>query len=165
MLKPAFSCTAYKKIIRSFEICCFYFLLSYKDLFQCYTLFRSYGKGSALWNFTLCKQLRKQKGVSQETLAEFLGISTQAISKWKCELSYPDIELLPILADYFKVSIDFLLTGLRFSQLEDSNRFIDKNTLHIVQYKGNKILTKREYNSVIKIRIRAEDAINGSVEA
>jgi len=69
------------------------------------------------------------------------------------------------LADYFKVSIDFLLTGLRFSQLEDSNRFIDKNTLHIVQYKGNKILTKREYNSVIKIRIRAEDAINGSVEA
>lgn len=65
------------------------------------------------------------------------------------------------MADYFKVSIDFLLTGLRFSQLEDSNRFIDKNTLHIVQYKGNKILTKREYNSVIKIRIRAEDAING----
>ena len=47
------------------------------------------------------------------------------------------------MADYFKVSIDFLLTGLRFSQLEDSNRFIDKNTLHIVQYKGNKILSER----------------------
>ena len=61
--------------------------------------------------YTVLKQLRKQKGISQEILAEYLGISTQAISKWECELSYPDIELLPILANYFKVSIDFLLTG------------------------------------------------------
>ena len=35
------------------------------------------------------KQLRKEKGVSQETVAEFLGISIQAVSKWECEASYP----------------------------------------------------------------------------
>lgn len=58
--------------------------------------------------YTVLKQLCKQKGISQEALAELLGITTQAVSKWKCGLSYPDIEFLPILAEYFEVSIDLV---------------------------------------------------------
>lgn len=57
------------------------------------------------------KKLRKQKNIRQETLADFLGISTQAVSKWECGLSCPDIELLPILAGYFETSVDYLLSG------------------------------------------------------
>lgn len=57
------------------------------------------------------KQFRKQKQLSQEQLAEQLGITTQAVSKWECSLSYPDIDLLPQLADLFGVSIDTLLRG------------------------------------------------------
>lgn len=57
------------------------------------------------------KQFRKQKQLSQEQLAEQLGITTQAVSKWECSLSYPDIDLLPQLADLLGVSIDTLLRG------------------------------------------------------
>ena len=52
------------------------------------------------------KDLRKQREMTQEQIAEVLGVSCQAISKWETNLSYPDISLLPIIADYFGVSVD-----------------------------------------------------------
>lgn len=51
--------------------------------------------------------LRKSKGITQEQLAKFVGVSTQAVSKWECG-GTPDTELLPLIADYFSVSIDCL---------------------------------------------------------
>lgn len=53
--------------------------------------------------------LRKAKGLSQEKLAEVLGISRQAVAKWEVGQSYPDIARLIALSDYFKVSIDKLV--------------------------------------------------------
>lgn len=53
--------------------------------------------------------LRKAKGLSQEKLAEFLGISRQAVAKWEMGQSYPDIARLISLSDLFKVSIDKLV--------------------------------------------------------
>ncbi|AWK51569.1 transcriptional regulator [Clostridium beijerinckii] len=53
--------------------------------------------------------LRKAKGLSQEKLAEFLGISRQAVAKWEVGQSYPDIARLIALSDFFKVSIDKLV--------------------------------------------------------
>lgn len=52
-------------------------------------------------------KLRKEKGVTQEQIADYLGVSPQAISKWE-NGSYPNGDLLPRLADYFGVSIDYL---------------------------------------------------------
>ena len=54
------------------------------------------------------KDLRKQREMTQEQIAEVLGVSCQAISKWETNSSYPDISLLPIIADYFGVSVDCL---------------------------------------------------------
>jgi transcriptional regulator with XRE-family HTH domain len=54
------------------------------------------------------KTLRGEKRVTQEALAEALGISAQAVSKWETEASLPDITLLPQLAAYFGVAIDEL---------------------------------------------------------
>jgi transcriptional regulator with XRE-family HTH domain len=51
--------------------------------------------------------LRKEKGIKQEELANYVGVSTQAVSKWE-NGGVPDIELLPKIADFFSVPIDFL---------------------------------------------------------
>lgn len=55
------------------------------------------------------KALRKARGISQEQLADQCGVTVQAVSKWECAQSLPDITLLPVLADYFGISIDRLL--------------------------------------------------------
>ena len=54
------------------------------------------------------KELRKQKGITQEHLADSIGISFQAVSKWENNIALPDITLAPILASYFGVSMDEL---------------------------------------------------------
>lgn len=53
--------------------------------------------------------LRKQKGMSQEKLAEKIGISRQAVAKWEAGQSYPDVDKLIILSDLFRISIDKLV--------------------------------------------------------
>lgn len=55
------------------------------------------------------KNLRIQKGLTQEKLANFLGVSYQTISKWEHDDTYPDITTLPTIAKFFNVSIDELL--------------------------------------------------------
>ncbi len=56
-------------------------------------------------------RLRKEKGMSQEALAEKIGVSSQAVSKWENDQSCPDISLLPQLAKLLDVTVDELLTG------------------------------------------------------
>ena len=57
--------------------------------------------------------LRHEKGLKQDELAEKLGISAQAVSKWENDQTCPDISLLPQLAKILGVSVDELLTGKR----------------------------------------------------
>ena len=54
------------------------------------------------------KELRKQRGITQEQLAESIGISFQAVSKWENNIALPDITLAPVLANYFGVTMDEL---------------------------------------------------------
>ena len=53
--------------------------------------------------------LRKERKITQENLANYLGVTKAAVSKWELNQSYPDITLLPIIASYFNISIDELL--------------------------------------------------------
>ena len=55
------------------------------------------------------KRLRRERDITQEGLAEFLGITAQAVSGWECDRSLPDIAQLPLLANIFGVTTDEIL--------------------------------------------------------
>ncbi len=55
------------------------------------------------------KNLRRERDMTQEQLAEYLSISPQAVSRWETDLALPDITLLPALSSVFGVSVDELL--------------------------------------------------------
>lgn len=55
------------------------------------------------------KDLRQENNLTQEELANDLGVSFQAVSRWENGMSYPDIEILPILANMFDITVDDLL--------------------------------------------------------
>lgn len=70
-------------------------------------------------NQTLGKRigaLRREKGLKQDALAEQLGVSPQAVSKWENDQTCPDISLLPRLAQILGVSVDELLSGKQEEQ-------------------------------------------------
>ena len=64
-------------------------------------------------------QARNKKGVSQEAVAEAIGVSRQAIQKWESGASMPDISNLISLASYFNLSIDYLVTGKDTRSIEE----------------------------------------------
>lgn len=57
---------------------------------------------------TKLKELRRQRGITQERLAEALGVACQSVSRWELEICYPDIELLPAISNYFGITLDEL---------------------------------------------------------
>ena len=56
-------------------------------------------------------ELRRQAGLSQEELANLLNVTRQAVQKWEAGTSRPDMDNLMSLAEYFQVSLDYLVTG------------------------------------------------------
>ncbi|MBQ8431832.1 MAG: helix-turn-helix transcriptional regulator [Clostridia bacterium] len=56
-------------------------------------------------------QLRTERKMTQAELAETLGVSDKAVSKWELGGCYPDVTIFPRLADLFGVSVDFLMRG------------------------------------------------------
>lgn len=57
----------------------------------------------------MISSLRKEKGMTQLELAEKMGVTDKAVSKWERDLSFPDINSIPKLAEVFEVSIDELM--------------------------------------------------------
>lgn len=62
------------------------------------------------------QSLRKSKGISQEALADKIGVSRQAVSKWESEQSTPDIDKIILLSDYFETTTDYLLKGIELTK-------------------------------------------------
>ena len=55
------------------------------------------------------KQFRKSRDLTQEQIADIFHVSPQAVSRWETGASLPDIEMLPNIAEFFKVTVDDLL--------------------------------------------------------
>ena len=82
-------------------------------------------------------EYRKKKNLKQDELAEMLGVSPQAVSKWENDLSCPDISLLPELSRILGVSIDEIVQGKKEEPIvsvlpEDQRKDINKLMLRIV---------------------------------
>ena len=78
--------------------------------------------------------LRKEKGFTQEDIANRLNVSNQAVSKWENDVSYPDISLLVEISEIFGVSVDYLL-GKNIDTpvvLETTKKDINKMLLKMV---------------------------------
>lgn len=77
------------------------------------------------------KELRKRDGRKQEDLANALGVTNQAVSRWENDGSYPDVEMIPSIANYFGISIDEL-----FGYENDRENRIDALVTKIIQMNG-----------------------------
>ena len=73
------------------------------------------------------KRLRRDRELTQEALAEFLGVTFQSVSNWERGESYPDITLLPEIAGFFKVSVDELLGVNRAEDEEEIKRLLQEH--------------------------------------
>lgn len=125
-------------------------------------------------------QYRRKLNITQEELARKLGVSNQAVSKWESDQCYPDIMLLPQLADIFSVSLDELFGRAAAAApvvSECALPWPDDNTLHAVLFVGHTL--QEDYADAKKIRVVLEgnplnvdcrfdlscDTVQGSVNA
>lgn len=80
--------------------------------------------------------LRKQKHITQEAMAEQLGVSPQAVSKWENDNACPDIMLLPSLAKLLGATVDELLSGEKKQEVvylpEEKRKDLDKMVFRIL---------------------------------
>lgn len=81
----------------------------------------------------IIKTLRARKGITQEELALHLGVTSQAISKWERNEGYPDITMLPIIANFFEISTDELL-GVDVSKKQEIIKVIIANSNSFYQH-------------------------------
>lgn len=69
--------------------------------------------------------LRKAKGMSQEQLADAVGVSRQAVSKWESEQASPDLDKVIIMSEIFDVTTDYILKGIEPVKGEDHKTMAD----------------------------------------
>ncbi|MBQ3044608.1 MAG: helix-turn-helix transcriptional regulator [Clostridia bacterium] len=72
------------------------------------------------------KKLRKERELTQENLASFLGVSYQSISKWERGESFPDVTLIPSIASFFGVTIDELFGTDKSKHEEKIEQYIEE---------------------------------------
>lgn len=82
------------------------------------------------------RELRRHDGRTQEALAEALGVTSQAVSRWEAGGSYPDMELIPAIANYFGITIDELF-GYSNDREQRIKAIIDKADLVNIRRRGD----------------------------
>ena len=95
------------------------------------------------------KKYRIMKELTQEDVAEYLGITAQSVSKWERGESYPDITLLPALANIFETSVDLLL-GMDTIRADETRRNIHKTAVEH-QQSGDYAMAEKTYREALLI--------------
>lgn len=81
------------------------------------------------------KFFRKSKDITQEQLAEMLSVSSQSVSRWELGICYPDMELLPALAEIFEITVDKLLGVDDIAEKKRVDEYLDRFQIAINQGK------------------------------
>lgn len=81
------------------------------------------------------KLLRKSKEITQEQLAEMLNVSCQSVSRWELGICYPDMELLPMLAEIFEITVDKLLGVDSIAEKKKVEEYLNRFQVAISQGK------------------------------
>lgn len=92
--------------------------------------------------------LRRASGLTQEMLADRLGVTSQAVSKWERQLSCPDVSLLPAMAEVFEVPIDELF--IKLDPESEANRidalpWEDDGHIRIAVFEGKRLCIREVY--------------------
>lgn len=66
--------------------------------------------------------LRKANGLTQQQVADKLNVSDKTVSKWECNEGYPEISMLPVIAELYSVSVDELLHGEKMAKAFDEEK-------------------------------------------
>ena len=102
------------------------------------------------------KELRRRDGRTQEALAEALGVTNQAVSRWESGGSYPDMEIVPAIANYFHVSIDELF-GYQNDREERIKRVLEE-AKHRIQLQGHVLEKDRgDYEGIVQMLREASE--------
>ena len=96
-------------------------------------------------------ELRKQKGFSQEELANRLNVSRQTISKWEVGESTPDMEKLVAISDLFEVSLDELVKGEEPKLAEPSEQIVKSELYSYIKEQVLTVDNKEKAKKGIKI--------------
>lgn len=97
--------------------------------------------------------LRKKHKITQEQLAIAVNVSPQAVSKWETGTSLPDIQTLPLIADYFNVSIDYLFYGIDISY----DDIYDKAFKKVTEFSQ---MSKESYEAAFKLFAKVHHGIS-----
>ena len=82
---------------------------------------------------TFLKDLRKEKGLTQEQLAETLNVSRRTVSRWETGSNMPDLDLLMEVADLYEVDLREMLNGERKSE-DKMNKELEETVLQVAEY-------------------------------
>ena len=93
------------------------------------------------------KKLRKERDLTQEKLADLIGVSFQAISKWERGESFPDITILPVIADFFGCTIDDLFGVDKAKNEQIINEYLD---FYSKECSKNRELTFKKFQQAVK---------------
>lgn len=99
------------------------------------------------------KEYRKKLDISQEEIAERLNVTSQAVSKWECERSYPDVEMLVNIASLFQISLDELILGKADSCVSN---IPNDNKLRLVLCRGTEVIDSKETDVTMRIVLDTE---------
>lgn len=88
------------------------------------------------------RECRKEKGITQEQLAEMLGVTNRSVSRWENGSNLPDLDILIEMADYYDVELRELLDGERKS--EKMNEELKETVLKVAEYSNSEKEVKRK---------------------